>query len=124
MSKPAHYRSHASGVECIEITRNLPFDIGNAVKYVWRADLKNGVEDYRKASWYLLDAIEHVGHLVWEPPKPEVFLGQYRNLSLVTRLLGRVIDAEPYNEHRIFYRHIVAGDVVRAHVIASDLATA
>ncbi|QGH80062.1 hypothetical protein SEA_NHAGOS_51 [Gordonia phage NHagos] len=39
VNKPAHYRSHASGIEAIEITRHLPFDIGNAVKYVWRADL-------------------------------------------------------------------------------------
>lgn len=41
------------------MTRNLTFCAGNAVKYVWRAHEKNGVEDYRKALWYLDDAMRH-----------------------------------------------------------------
>ncbi|UZT28720.1 hypothetical protein [Nocardia phage NS-I] len=52
---PSHYTSHPSGIECLQITRGLPFTLGNAVKYVWRADLKNGLEDLRKASFYLQD---------------------------------------------------------------------
>ena len=39
VNHPSHYTSHPSGVECLAITRHLPFGIGNAVKYVWRADL-------------------------------------------------------------------------------------
>lgn len=50
---PAHYTSHPSGVECITITEHMSFLIGNVIKYVWRADSKNGVEDLRKARWYL-----------------------------------------------------------------------
>lgn len=53
VSKPVHYRAHPSGVECIEITEHMSFTLGNAVKYIWRADYKNGVEDLRKAVWYL-----------------------------------------------------------------------
>ncbi|MFD0384476.1 DUF3310 domain-containing protein [Streptomyces stramineus] len=34
---PAHYTSHPSGVECIEITQHFNFPIGNAIKYLWRA---------------------------------------------------------------------------------------
>lgn len=49
---PAHYRS-ASGVECIQITEHMNFNLGNVIKYVWRADGKGGVEDLRKAAWYL-----------------------------------------------------------------------
>jgi hypothetical protein len=37
---PPHYRAHASGVECIEITEHMNFCLGNAVKYIWRAGLK------------------------------------------------------------------------------------
>jgi hypothetical protein len=27
--------------------------VGNAIKYLWRADLKGGVEDLQKARWYI-----------------------------------------------------------------------
>ena len=53
---PAHYTTHPSGLECIEVTELMPFCLGNAVKYVWRAGEKvdaDGVEDLRKAVWYL-----------------------------------------------------------------------
>ena len=50
---PRHYRSHPSGVECIQVTEHMGFCLGNAMKYLWRADLKGGVEDLRKACWYI-----------------------------------------------------------------------
>ena len=49
-----HYTAHPSGVECIHITEHMGFCLGNAVKYIWRADLKlNAIEDLKKARWYL-----------------------------------------------------------------------
>lgn len=59
VNHPPHYSAHPSGIECIEITRDMTFDAGNAVKYVYRADHKNGRQDIEKARWYLRDAIEH-----------------------------------------------------------------
>lgn len=54
VNHPPHYTSHPSGVECIQITEHMNFCLGNAVKYIWRADLKgSGVEDLRKAAWYI-----------------------------------------------------------------------
>ncbi|HEY9315814.1 DUF3310 domain-containing protein [Williamsia sp.] len=54
VNHPAHYTEHPSGVECIQITEHMGFCLGNAVKYIWRADLKgNAVEDLEKARWYL-----------------------------------------------------------------------
>lgn len=51
---PPHYTSHPSGVECIQVTEHMSFNLGNAVKYVWRADLKgDAIEDLRKARWYI-----------------------------------------------------------------------
>lgn len=52
---PQHYRTHPSGVECIQITEHMGFCLGNAVKYIWRAGLKtaDAAEDIRKAKWYL-----------------------------------------------------------------------
>lgn len=54
VARPTHYTSHPSGVECIQVTEHMGFNLGNAVKYIWRCDLKrNAVEDLKKAKWYL-----------------------------------------------------------------------
>ena len=55
---PKHYTSHPSGIECIQIAEHFPFCIGQVIKYVWRAGLKDitregEVEDLKKARWYL-----------------------------------------------------------------------
>lgn len=59
VNHPAHYTGHPSGIECIEITRHMGFNLGNALKYIWRADHKgNALEDLKKARWYLDDEIK------------------------------------------------------------------
>jgi hypothetical protein len=59
VNHPKHYTAHPSGVECIQITEHMGFNLGNAMKYVWRADLKHdAVEDLRKAMWYIQREIE------------------------------------------------------------------
>lgn len=59
VNHPKHYQSHPSGVECITIAEHMGFNLGNAVKYIWRADEKgNAVEDLRKAAWYVQREIE------------------------------------------------------------------
>ena len=51
---PSHYTQHPSGVECIQITEHQSFCVGNAMKYLWRCDLKkDAVEDLKKAAWYI-----------------------------------------------------------------------
>ena len=53
INSPSHYTSHPSGVECIDVTKRLPFALANVIKYVWRYNLKNGTEDLEKAQKYL-----------------------------------------------------------------------
>jgi hypothetical protein len=53
VNHPPHYTSHPSGIECIQITEHMGFCLGNAIKYIWRADLKNGLQDLEKAKWYI-----------------------------------------------------------------------
>ena len=54
VNHPKHYTKHPSGVECIQITEHMNFCLGNAVKYIWRADLKHdAIEDLEKAIWYI-----------------------------------------------------------------------
>jgi len=72
VNKPRHYNS--SGVmcecgrqiECIDVVRNKGFNIGNVIKYLWRYEHKNGLEDLRKAEWYLRDEINRM-----EEPVPK-----------------------------------------------------
>lgn len=59
VNHPPHYTAHPSGVECIQITETMNFCLGNAVKYIWRADLKDdAIEDLKKAVWYVNREIE------------------------------------------------------------------
>jgi hypothetical protein len=59
VNRPKHYLNHPSGIECIEITEHMGFCLGNAVKYIWRADLKHdALEDLKKAVWYINREIE------------------------------------------------------------------
>jgi len=58
VNQPAHYLGHPSGIECIQVTRHMGFNLGNAIKYIWRADLKgHALEDLEKARWYIDDEI-------------------------------------------------------------------
>lgn len=70
INHPKHYTSDPSGIECIDITRHRNFNIGNAIKYLWIAGLKEDkdrklidkqVEDLNKAVWYLVDEIHRLG---------------------------------------------------------------
>lgn len=60
VNKPAHYRTHESGIEAIEITRHLPSDLANAWKYAMRYEDKGTPKkDLKKLVWYMNDYVEH-----------------------------------------------------------------
>lgn len=63
VNAPSHYNSHPSGIECIQVTEYMNFCLGNAMKYIWRADMKGGIEDLQKAIWYLNREIERRGDI-------------------------------------------------------------
>jgi len=59
INHPAHYNQHPSGVECITIVEHFNFNIGNAIKYLWRAGLKEDeMTSLKKAQWYINREIE------------------------------------------------------------------
>ena len=62
VNHPPHYTGHPSGVECIQITEHYNFNVGNAIKYLWRAGLKtqSPIEDLRKAAWYINREIQRL----------------------------------------------------------------
>lgn len=54
VSAPSHYTCHPSGIECIQVTEHMGFNLGSATKYLWRCDLKeNAIQDLEKAVWYI-----------------------------------------------------------------------
>jgi len=69
VNHPKHYTSDPSGVECIDITKHRNFCIGNAIKYLWRAGLKDSgtmssfdkqIEDLEKAAFYIYAEIDRL----------------------------------------------------------------
>lgn len=67
VNHPKHYNAHPSGVECITVTEHMTFNVGTAIKYLWRAGLKRSgampdnvkhIEDLEKAAWYINREIE------------------------------------------------------------------
>ena len=67
VNHPPHYsggpvHSHCGEViECIDVVRAKGFAVGNAMKYLWRAGLKDDeLEDLRKAAWYVQDRIKEL----------------------------------------------------------------
>lgn len=54
VNHPLHYNNHPSGIECIQVAEHMNFNLGNTMKYIWRAGNKNSeIEDLEKAMWYL-----------------------------------------------------------------------
>ncbi len=79
---PKHYNSHPSGVEAIDLCEVLSFNLGNALKYAWRAGSKGNQytehEDLRKALWYArreLDRLGTKGGLLCTHPDSTISMG-------------------------------------------------
>ena len=56
---PARCEKCGEPIECISVVRHLDFNLGNAMKYIWRADFKgDSIENLEKAIWYIQDEIK------------------------------------------------------------------
>lgn len=70
INHPNHYQSE-TGMEAIDVIEAFTFDLtgveafdtGNIIKYICRWKKKNGLQDLRKAKWYLEHLINHVEKL-------------------------------------------------------------
>ena len=78
VNHPSHYNAHPSGVECIDIVECYNFNIGNAIKYLWRAGLKSpdAIEDLKKAAWYCMREVDRLQTFVNENTKQEDIHGK------------------------------------------------
>ena len=77
VNHPSHYKSE-TGLEAIDAIEAFTFDLkgieavdtGNVLKYICRWKKKNGLEDLKKAQWYLNHLIKHVENLEKENELP------------------------------------------------------
>lgn len=66
VNSPNHYTRSHPGMECIELTADTSFCLGNAIKYLWRYHSKGRpVEDLEKARWYLCRVIDYDEKIAW-----------------------------------------------------------
>ena len=102
---PSHYKD--GPFECIELSRLLSSDWGQAVQYCFRWQHKNGVEDLKKALWFINDAITH--------NVPFFAACCKRNADILEaqaiRLLG-ILQAENWADLEQFWRNLKWGDRV------------
>lgn len=68
VNHPKHYLSGeakcskcGNNIECIDVIRHMNFNVGNAIKYLWRHEHKGStIEDLKKAQWYITDEIKRL----------------------------------------------------------------
>ena len=106
VNHPKHYAGVPVTVECIDVTRHLPFSLGNAVKYLWRAGKKGGpekeIEDLEKAKWYLKD------WKAWQRLSPEKDF-------FVARIIFQMISQGDMENFRIeAIGHVLRGDMLNS----------
>lgn len=102
VNHPPHYTSHPSGIEAIQVTRHMNFNLGNAIKYIWRAGQKgDAIQDLEKAMFYIADEIRRLGGNPTRIEKATVLShlketsvdGEYIYLSDITEYIEK--DLEP-----------------------------
>lgn len=99
VNHPAHYADSCS-IECIDaMLVAFGFDyvynycLINAFKYIWRHKNKNGLEDIKKAEWYINKACDMCEHLFNEPPDKSD--GKYVMLKdLMQKAMNEYIEKE------------------------------
>lgn len=122
VSHPDHYQSE-TGLEVIDVIEAFTFDLkgveatdtGNILKYMCRWSKKNGLQDLKKAKWYLTHLIEHVEKLEKENenlPNPDIDTRILSNIRFGCRK-----DAEEFVDY-FYMKYEKYGVVTRSDVYA------
>lgn len=102
VNHPAHYTNSdavcsecGTQIECIDVTQHMTFCLGNAVKYIWRAGLKDEdttIQDLAKAVWYIQREIQRLEEE--QPDEPEGFVYDVVNLQELREQFLKMFDKE------------------------------
>jgi hypothetical protein len=117
----AHYNKHPSGVETIEITRHMCNNLGNAMKYIWRLEDKEGpLKNAKKALWYINDELNYF--------QPLAILPEPEALVIINPLMRDVLSFTNDKGQREAMRYIYLANLTRdryyflqAHIYVSRL---
>lgn len=74
VNKPKHYNQ--GSIECIDAVESAIINkkgieavcVANIIKYLWRYENKNGIEDVMKADWYLQKLLQHLEDKIENKP--------------------------------------------------------
>ncbi len=115
VNSPPHYMpKNGSGVECIELSEKLSFNLGNAFKYVFRRDDKeNTIQDVSKAEWYLKREIERLEGLLEIMPASVPILIHPNLSNADARKIDRVIAAEKNVNAADYYAYLFGNSELR-----------
>ena len=93
VNHPAHYNSHPASIECIDVIEHMTFNTGSAIKYLWRAGLKDKalLQDLRKAKWYVEREIDRLVALSKEQPEITVHLNLPAEPADMARAVGQAV---------------------------------
>lgn len=104
VSHPSHYKSE-TGLEVIDVIEAFTFDLkgieatdtGNIIKYICRWNQKNGLQDLKKAMWYLDHLIEHVALLEKENKEYKIENSAAKSIIPKQKLIVKKIKKERFN---------------------------
>lgn len=106
IDRPIYYNSHPSGIECKEIARHLPYNIGCALKYLFRAGLKgDAITDYRKALNYIKDELKI--------SDDDALCFDYEKIKY---LITRFLNEEPNKQKRAIINRLILANISSARI--------
>ena len=99
VNHPKHYKSE-TGLEAIDVIEAFTFDLkgieavdtGNVLKYMCRWNNKNGLEDLKKARWYLNHLIDHIENIQKENPPIVNIVASSQKATESFEKMARIID--------------------------------
>jgi hypothetical protein len=114
VNRPSHYTNNASGVEAIELTEKMSFNLGNAFKYVFRRDGKgNSIQDVSKAEWYLKREIGRLEELLENTPAGFTIMMHPAMAIADLRKADRVIEVETNDNAADYYTYLFEQGVIQ-----------
>lgn len=95
ITRAQHYNSHASGVECYDVIKHFNWALSSAIKYVWRAGMKDdSTKDLKKAVECLKREVKDCTELGKTIPED------------VIEDLGKVYESEEHYHRKTFFNHL------------------
>lgn len=115
VNHPAHYTDDTKPCECIEVAQYHSFCVGNAIKYVWRYQLKGRpLEDLQKAEWYLQKAIDNGEkcrlYIASEPLDAHNLMHIAKRRLYMDNMLALAVEATAYAES-LFWLYLRKSDL-------------